>query len=178
MGLDGALVAYGDPGRPKFHWLHWIGENPYLLVMYQVFDLLWLNGHSTENLNYLQRKELLKEALKETEFIKYHDHVLEKGEDFFKLVENMGLEGMMAKKIESTYSEGTRNGEWLKVKSLQTEEVIICGFTEPKGGRRTYGYLFIGRYERNKLICSGHTGTGFSDKKFRELKENREPVRH
>ena len=176
MVLDGELVAYDDQGKPNFQWLQRIGENPDLLVIYQVFDLLWLNGHSTENLNYLQRKELLKEALKETEFIKYHDHVLEKGEDFFKLVENMGLEGMMAKKIESTYSEGTRNGDWLKVKSQQTEEVIICGFTAPKGSRKKFGSLILGRYDRNNLIFCGHTGTGFSDKTLRELHAKMEPL--
>src|SRR5690606_18921099 len=86
MILDGELVAYDDKGKPNFQWLQRIGENPNLIVIYQVFDLLWLNGHSTENMTLLQRKELLKEALVETDVIKYHDHVLEKGEDFYRLV--------------------------------------------------------------------------------------------
>jgi bifunctional non-homologous end joining protein LigD len=91
MVLDGELVAYDNKGKPNFQWLQRMSDQPNLTVVYQVFDLLWLNGHSTENLNYLQRKELLKEALKETESVKYHDHVLEKGEDFFKLIEKMEL---------------------------------------------------------------------------------------
>ena len=109
-------------------------------------------------------RDRLKEALKETEFVKYHDHILEKGEDFFKLIENMELEGMMAKKIDSIYQEGSRNGDWLKVKSQQTEEVIICGFTAPKGSRKKFGSLILGRYDGNELTFCGHTGTGFSDK--------------
>ena len=94
MILDGELVAYDDRGQPNFQWLQRIGENPNLNVIYQVFDLLYLNGHSTEDLSLLQRKELLKDALVETDFVKYHDHVSEKGLEFFAMVEQMGLEGL------------------------------------------------------------------------------------
>src|SRR5690606_35055820 len=147
-----------------------------LTVIFQVFDLLWLNGHSTENLSYLQRKELLKDALIETEYIKYSDHVLERGEDFFRLVENMELEGMIAKKVKSTYQRGARTGDWLKVKSQQTEEVLICGFTEPKGSRKRFGSLILGRYNGDELVFCGHTGTGFSDKLLVELHEKMQPL--
>src|SRR5690606_35248745 len=176
MVIDGELVAYDDKGKPNFQWLQRIGENPNLTVIYQVFDLLWLNGHSTENMNLLQRKELLKEALVETEFIKYHDHVVEKGEDFYRLVESLELEGMIAKKIESTYQAGLRSGDWLKIKSLQTEEVLICGFTAPKGGRKKFGSLILGRYLDGNLVFCGHTGTGFSDKILVELHKKMEPL--
>lgn len=176
MVLDGELVAYDDKGKPNFQWLQRIGENPNLNVIYQVFDLLWLNGHSTENLNYLQRKELLKEALTETDFIKYHDHVLEKGGDFFRMTEKMELEGMIAKKTDSVYREGTRNGDWLKIKSQQTEEVLICGFTAPKGARKKFGSLILGRYNGEDLIFCGHTGTGFSDKGLVALYAKMEPL--
>jgi len=84
MILDGEIVAYDDKGKPNFQWLQRIGDNPDLALTFQVFDLLWLNGHSTENLSYLQRKELLKDALIENEIIKYSDHILEKGKDFFQ----------------------------------------------------------------------------------------------
>ncbi|MBF8456203.1 DNA ligase D [Kaistella sp. G5-32] len=176
MVLDGELVAYDNKGKPNFQWLQRMNDHPNLTVVYQVFDLLWLNGHSTEKLSFLQRKELLKEALKETEFVKYHDHILEKGEDFFKLIEKMDLEGMMAKKIDSSYQEGIRNGDWLKVKSQQTEEVLICGFTAPKGSRKKFGSLILGRFEGKELIFCGHTGTGFSDKILKELHEKMEPL--
>lgn len=176
MVIDGELVAYDEKGKPNFQWLQRIGENPNLTVLFQVFDLLWLNGHSTENLSFLQRKELLKEALKENEVVKYHDHVLEKGEAFFRLIESMELEGMMAKKIDSTYHEGSRSGDWLKVKSQQTEEVLICGFTAPKGGRKKFGSLILGRYNGDDIIFCGHTGTGFSDKTLVELYDKMEPL--
>ncbi|OWK73027.1 DNA ligase D [Flavobacteriaceae bacterium JJC] len=176
MVLDGELVAYDDKGKPNFQWLQRIGENPDMNVIFQVFDLLWLNGHSTEDLSYLQRKELLKDALTETEFVKYSDHVLEKGEDFFRMTEKMGLEGMIAKRTDSLYREGTRNGDWLKIKSQQTEEVLICGFTAPKGARKKFGSLILGRYNGKDLIFCGHTGTGFSDKSLVELYGKMEPL--
>jgi len=176
MILDGELVAYDNDGKPNFQWLQRIGENPNLNIIYQVFDLLWLNGHSTENLSLLQRKELLKEALVETEHIKYHDHILEKGEKFFMQIEKLGLEGMIAKKTDSTYSRGTRNGDWLKIKSHQTEEVLICGFTTPKGSRKKFGSLILGRYNGDELIFCGHTGTGFSDKMLVELYDKMKPL--
>jgi len=176
MVLDGELVAYDSSGKPNFQLLQRIGDNPNLTVVYQVFDLLWLNGHSTENLSLLQRKELLKDALQETDIIKYCDHVLENGEEFFELVKKMELEGMIAKKIDSTYAEGTRNGDWLKVKSVQTEEVLICGFTAPKGSRKKFGSLILGRFEGEDLKFSGHTGTGFSDKGLVELYDKMKPL--
>ena len=176
MVLDGELVAYDDKGQPNFQWLQRIGDRPNLTVVYQVFDLLWLNGHSTEDLSLLQRKELLKDALVENEYIRYHDHVLEKGEEFFSLVEKMELEGMIAKKIDSTYHRGTRSGDWLKIKSLQTEEVLICGFTAPKGSRKKFGSLILGRYDGPELIFCGHTGTGFSDKGLVALYNRMEPL--
>ena len=176
MVLDGELVAYDSSGKPNFQLLQRICDNPNLTVVYQVFDLLWLNGHSTENLSLLQRKELLKDALQENDIIKYCDHVLENGEEFFELVKKMELEGMIAKKIDSTYAEGSRNGDWLKVKSVQTEEVLICGFTAPKGSRKKFGSLILGRFEGEDLKFSGHTGTGFSDNGLVELYDKMKPL--
>lgn len=176
MILDGEIVAYDSAGKPNFQWLQNIAEHPKAVLIYQVFDLLWLNGHSTEDLSYLQRKDLLKNALTESDHIKYHDHVLEKGKDFFRLAENMGLEGIIAKKIDSTYNGGVRTSDWVKIKSQQTEEVIICGFTEPKGSRQKFGSLILGRYEGEELIFCGHTGTGFNAAKLKEIHSRLEPL--
>ncbi|MBK1898153.1 DNA ligase D [Chryseobacterium paridis] len=169
MILDGEIVAYDENGKPNFQLLQQIGDNPNLTLVYQVFDLLWLNGHSTEELPLLQRKELLKEALIETDVIKYSDHVLEKGVDFFKQMKKMKLEGMIAKKADSLYIENHRTADWLKIKFTNTEEVIICGFTEPRGSREAFGALILGKYIDGKLIYSGHTGTGFNKESLNQL---------
>lgn len=176
MIVDGEIVAYDDKGKPNFQWLQRIAEkNTDLVLIYQIFDLLWLNGHSTENLSYLQRKELLKEALVENEVIKYHDHILEKGKDFFQAAENMGLEGIIAKKADSEYKENTRSSEWLKIKIHKSDEAVICGFTEPKGSRKQFGSLILGKYLNNELVFCGHTGTGFTDKSLKEIYQKMEP---
>lgn len=162
MILDGEIVAYDENGKPSFQLLQQIGDNPELALTYQVFDLLWLNGHSTEELPLIQRKELLKDALIETDIIKYCDHIPEKGIDFFNQMKKMQLEGMIAKKSDSSYNENSRSSDWLKIKFTNTEEAIICGFTEPRGSREGFGALILGKYIDGKLIYAGHTGTGFN----------------
>ncbi|MEY8761204.1 DNA ligase D [Chryseobacterium tongliaoense] len=176
MVLDGEIVAYDDEGRPSFQLLQQIGDNPNLALVYQVFDLLWLNGHSTEDLPLIQRKELLKEALTETDVIKYCDHMPERGIDFFNQMKKMKLEGMIAKKSDSIYLENHRSSDWLKIKFTNTEETIICGFTEPRGSRKGFGALILGKYIDGKLTYSGHTGTGFNSESLQQLHERLEKM--
>lgn len=171
MILDGEIVAYDENGKPNFQLLQQIGDNPNLALTYQVFDLLWLNGHSTEELPLIQRKELLKEALTETEVIKYCDHIQAKGTEFFNQMQKMKLEGMIAKKADSLYIENHRTSDWLKIKFTNTEEAIICGFTEPRGSREGFGALILGKYSNGKLIYAGHTGTGFNKESIDQLHE-------
>jgi bifunctional non-homologous end joining protein LigD len=169
MILDGEVVAYDEQGKPNFQFLQQIGDNPDAALVYHVFDLLWLNGHSTEELPLIQRKELLKEALIETDRIKYCDHIPEKGIEFFVQMKKMQLEGMIAKRAESLYIENHRTNDWLKIKFSNTEEVIICGFTEPRGSRKSFGALILGKYLNGKLTYCGHTGTGFNNASLKEL---------
>lgn len=171
MILDGEIVAYDEHGKPSFQLLQQIGDNPDLALTYQVFDLLWLNGHSTEELPLLQRKELLKEALVETDVIKYCDHIPEKGIDFFNQMKKMQLEGMIAKKASSLYTENHRTTDWLKIKFTNTEEAIICGFTEPRGSRKSFGALILGKYIDENLVYCGHTGTGFNKESLNQMHE-------
>ncbi len=176
MILDGEVVAYDHEGRPNFQLLQQIGDNPGLALVYQVFDILWLNGHSTEELPLLQRKELLKEALVETDVIKYCDHIPEKGIDFFEQMKKMQLEGMIAKRADSLYVENHRTSDWLKIKFTNTEEAIICGFTEPRGSRKSFGALILGNYIDGRLTYCGHTGTGFNNNSLQELYERLHPL--
>ncbi len=176
MILDGEIVAYDENGKPNFQLLQQIGDNPDLALTYQVFDILWLNGHSTKELPLIQRKELLKEALVETEVIKYCDHIPEKGIDFFSQMRKMKLEGMIAKKANSPYTENHRTNDWLKIKFNNTEEAIICGFTEPRGSREGFGALILGKYVDAKLIYCGHTGTGFNRERIHEILERLEKI--
>lgn len=169
MVLDGEIVAVDAQGLPDFQALMQIDDLPQTPLTYQVFDLLWLNGISTESLSLTERKELLKEALVETSTIRYCDHIPEKGIALFKEIAKMGLEGIMAKRKDSVYRRDSRSEDWLKVRHLQETEAYICGFTEPRGSRKKFGALVLGQYQKGQLIYVGHTGSGFSDAMLEEM---------
>lgn len=169
MVLDGEIVAYDNNDKPDFQTLQHFADNPESTLIYHVFDLLFLNGHSTETLPLVQRKELLKEALIETPHVKFCDHVEEKGKDFYKAVQKADLEGMIAKRKSSLYNEGMRTSEWVKIKNHNIDEAVIAGYTEPRGSRKYFGALILGNYKEGKLHYAGHTGTGFNQKSLREI---------
>lgn len=103
MIIDGELVVFDAEGKPNFQLLQQIGDHGEAEVVYQVFDLLWLNGYSTEELALIERKELLKEALVETGRIKFCDHIEERGKALFEQMKANKLEGIIAKKADSLY---------------------------------------------------------------------------
>lgn len=166
--LDGEIVAFDKNGNPDFQQLQ-NAKNTAANIAYYVFDLLYLNGKSLEKQPLLTRKEKLSELLGDHPIIKYADHVSGSGKDFFHVVQERGLEGMMAKKANSIYQENKRSDDWLKVKHVQTDEAIICGYTEPKGSRKYFGSLLLGMYQEGKLTYIGHAGTGFDAATLKSL---------
>ncbi len=166
--IDGEIVVLDENGIPSFQLLQQYGHSPDVPMVYYVFDLLSLDGKNTEDLPLTDRKELLKKLLPESDVIRYCDHVLARGKDFFKAMQAKGLEGMIAKPVNSTYSEGSRNGGWLKIKHMLTDEAVIAGFTKPRNSRKYFGALILGTYEKGKLVYIGHTGTGFNQKTLKE----------
>lgn len=177
MILDGEIVAYDKKGLPDFQSLQNFSEHDGSTIIYHVFDLLHLNGHSTAALTLLERKELLKEALIESDSLKFCDHVETSGKSFFKAAKSKKLEGVVAKKIDSEYAKGIRSSNWLKIKWKHTEDVIIAGFTKPRGSRSKFGALILGRYDDEKeLQYAGHAGSGFNEKLLKELYGVMEPL--
>src|SRR5690554_5518932 len=83
MILDGEIVAYDSSGKPRFQSLQHYADSTGVTLIYHVFDLLHLSGHSTRELSLLERKELLREALVETANVKYCDHVENSGKQFY-----------------------------------------------------------------------------------------------
>lgn len=176
MIVDGEIVAYNKNDKPDFQTLQHFADNPEATIIYHVFDLLFLNGHSTETLPLYQRKELLKEALIETPHVKFCDHVEAKGKEFYKAIQKADLEGVMAKRKSSLYSEGIRTSEWVKIKNHNIDEAIIAGYTEPRGSRKYFGALILGNYKDGKLHYAGHTGTGFNQKSLKEIHTLLQPL--
>lgn len=177
MILDGEIVVYNEKGMPDFQELQHYDENNGNAIVYHIFDLIYLNGHSTESLSVLQRKELLKEALVESDFVKYCDHITADGIEFFDVIKKNNLEGMIAKKADSEYASGVRSTNWLKIKWHHTDDAVIAGYTKPKGSRSKFGALILGRYSKDgELIYAGHTGTGFDEKLLKEVYDVMQPL--
>jgi bifunctional non-homologous end joining protein LigD len=174
--LDGEIVAFDADGMPSFQLLQQYGQNPSVPLQYYVFDLLAADGKSTEDLPLIERKQMLEKLLPESDVIKYCDHVAENGTAFFKAMQQKGLEGMIAKQGDSTYTEGKRSNTWLKIKHMLTDEAVIAGYTEPAGSRKYFGALVLGSYEKGKLVYIGHTGTGFTEKTLKDIYQKLQPL--
>jgi DNA ligase D-like protein (predicted 3'-phosphoesterase) len=147
-------------------------------VVYVVFDILEKDGETLVDLPLTERKRILKASVKEGKHVLLSDFVETKGKAYYKIALEKGLEGVMAKKKESTYEPGVRSGNWLKIKKLRSCDCIILGYTKGSGARSgTFGALLLGLYSDGQLVYVGKVGTGFSQsmletlsKKFQQLK--------
>ena len=174
--LDGEVVALDERGRGDFERLqermHNSSPSPQLLakspVTLYLFDLLWYDGYDLCEAPLVQRKELLRCILKAGERIRFCDHHAEQGKELFELARQHGLEGIVAKRAESTYTSG-RVGAWLKIKSRSDLDAVVAGWTEPRGAREHFGALIIGLYEGRKLRCVGQVGSGFDAKTLQKI---------
>lgn len=168
--IDGEVVVESG-GKSDFQSLQSFQKTGKGILKYYVFDIMQLDGHDTTKLPLLERKELLRMLLSKNELdnICYSDHIQAKGIASFKKAVKGNLEGIIAKDANSPYRVGKRSGEWLKIKSIQSEEAIIIGFTEPKGARRYFGSLLLGQYDGDTLEYIGNCGSGFNEMALKEL---------
>jgi bifunctional non-homologous end joining protein LigD len=103
-------------------------------------------------------------------------HRNENGIEFFKEACEKGWEGIIAKRANSRYVH-KRSTDWLKFKCIHGQELVIVGYTEPKGGRRGFGALLLGYYDDDELLYAGKVGTGFTDKVLSEMIEQLRGIR-
>jgi len=167
--LDGEVVALDEQGRSHFQLLQnhlKTGQGP---LCYFVFDLLYRDGQDLRGLPLLARKELLRGILPDLPELKFNDHIAETGRDFFELAQQNNLEGIVAKRADSTYQSGRRSRDWLKIKIRHEQEAIICGFTQPRGGRGYFGSLVLGAFQAGQLVHIGFSGGGFDERMLREI---------
>jgi bifunctional non-homologous end joining protein LigD len=174
--LDGEIVALNEEGKSEFQLLQQWQKTGEGELIYYVFDLLWINGYNLMHLPLYERKEILQQLLPEHPMIRYSDHIEQNGKQFFEAAIQQGLEGIMAKTIDSAYTPKIRTRQWLKIKTAQRQEVIICGFTETRGSRSHFGALVLGVYEKNKLIYVGHTGSGFTEQSLKAVYKKLKPL--
>ena len=174
--LDGEIVILDEQGRAQFQFLqNYRGPRKGVLVYY-VFDLLYLDGYDLRTLPLLRRKELLTNIVKNLPNVRVSEHIAEHGTAFFDAVAKQQVEGIVAKLGKSPYVPGQRTKAWLKIKAQQHQQAVIGGFTIERGGRRRLGALLLGVYRGKELVYIGHTGTGFNERTLKEVRERLEPL--
>jgi bifunctional non-homologous end joining protein LigD len=164
--LDGELVAIDDTGRPSFEALQAHRRDAVL----HAFDVLALDGHDVTGLAYEQRRALLAQALEPGSNWIVPAHRIGDGAALLDATGASGLEGIMAKRLGSTYVPGTRSPAWRKVKHRRPVDVVIGGRSAGAGARSsTFGSLLVGRIEEGRLRFVGGVGTGFTQRRLEEL---------
>jgi bifunctional non-homologous end joining protein LigD len=174
--LDGEVVVLDETGRPQFQLLQNFQKAGKGTLVYQVFDLLYLNGHDLQNLPLRRRKELLVSILDELRNVRLSEHIPTQGVAFFKAVSEKGLEGIVAKDAGSRYRQGIRSRSWLKIKTDLRQDAVIAGFTAPKGSRKGFGALLLGVFAGEELLYIGHVGSGFTETTLTDLRAKLEPL--
>ncbi len=173
--LDGEVVALDNAGMPDFQKLQdHSGQGSNLI--YYAFDILFLDGRDLTSLPLIKRKDILKSIIPSAGSIRYSDHVLSDGISFFNAARKKGLEGIVAKRADSRYQPGSRNGDWLKIKNRLTQDCVIAGFTKPRGSRGYLGSLVLGTYEKGVLTYAGHSGGSFGSSTIKNLYEKLLPL--
>ena len=172
--VDGEIVAFDEQGRPSFARLQpRIGANPKAVpqlarsqpVTLFAFDLLYLNGYDLRACSLEDRKRLLASALRPSAVVRYSDHFVGNGPQLLESARQTGLEGVIAKRATSPY-ESKRSSNWVKLKVVNQQDFVICGFT---AGAREFGALVLGYYEGGKLVWAGNVGTGFDQDALKDI---------
>jgi bifunctional non-homologous end joining protein LigD len=191
--LDGEVVALSDQGKPDFgrlqHRMHIGSESAVrrlmnsIPVVYMIFDLLYLDGHSTMALTYEERRRLLTELELAGPHWQTPAHHEGEGAALLEATRKQGLEGIVAKQLGSVYEPGKRSNAWRKVKNVLEQEFVIGGWLPGQGARtERVGSLAVGYYDSlpkagkrgkrdQRLIYAGQVGTGFKEDDLKRLSD-------
>lgn len=179
--VDGELVVLNEKGESNFNQLqNWRSEADGSLIYY-VFDLLWLDGRDLTGLPLSQRRALLQSVVPASvvpaeSTIRFSESFETSGTEFFEKAQKLGLEGIMAKKTDSSYTPGIRTKEWLKIKTSSRQEVVIGGYTRNEGTSKLFSSLLVGVFERGRLQYTGKIGTGFTEEMQKEMMKQFKPL--
>jgi bifunctional non-homologous end joining protein LigD len=169
--VDGEIVVLDEKGRSEFELMQQrmnvARPTPDLIarypVTYYLFDVLYCDGYDLRGVQLLQRKNFLRRILDASRHFRFSDHQIEHGKELFELARHQNLEGIIGKRIDSFYSGG-RSQSWVKIKATKTLDVVIGGWTAPRGTRSHLGSLLLGLYEGKALRFIGHAGSGMDEK--------------
>jgi bifunctional non-homologous end joining protein LigD len=166
---DGEIVAF-ENGITSFSRLQRRGRERVPVFLY-LFDLPRLAGEDLSRLPLRERKARLRRALEFGGPVRFNPHRNgEHGEQLYREACEKGLEGVVAKRADSPYLSGGRSHDWLKLKCHAEQELVIGGYSAPKGSREEFGALLVGYYDGDgTLRYAGKVGTGFDHHTLRTL---------
>ncbi|WP_423982431.1 non-homologous end-joining DNA ligase [Ilumatobacter sp.] len=167
--LDGEMLVIGEDGRPSFDLVQRRDPSVHAAV-FHVFDVLSIDGTDTVDLAYLDRRRLLEQVLEAGDHWAIPPHHVGGGADLLAATAAQQLEGLIAKRVDSTYRVGTRTKDWLKIKNRNRVDVVIGGFSTGAGNRSgTFGSLLVGVHNDTRLRFAGGVGTGFTQATLERL---------
>ena len=178
--LDGEVVALDHEGRPSFGLLQQrmnVAEGAALRrvvrevpVVYMIFDLLYLDGHQTVGLPYTERRRLLEGLSLSGPSWQTPSYHVGDGAALLDATRARGLEGLVAKRLDSVYRPGRRTASWVKVKNVNRQELVVGGWLRGQGNRAgRLGALLVGYYQGGELRYAGRVGSGFTDQELDRL---------
>jgi bifunctional non-homologous end joining protein LigD len=176
--LDGELCAVSEAGLTSFSAMQAATDarsTDGLVLM--LFDLLFVNGDDLMGEPLRVRKERLERSLGNAPpGLQYSQHHLVSGKSFHRHACDLGVEGMVSKRLDCPYKPGDR-GIWRKVKCLNREEFVVVGWTDPEGSRPHLGALLLAYYAPDgRLVYAGRAGTGMNTEQLRRLREGLAPL--
>lgn len=188
--LDGEIIALNANGRPSFSLLQKrfrknIENLSFNLkqvpIVYILFDILQLNGRPLVDLTYVKRRDILDSLQLQTSYCQIPRYQTGDGKTILQATQKLGLEGIVAKRLDSQYHAGKRTGDWLKIKNIHRQELVVGGWLPGKGTRKgLIGSILVGYYTVSekgtvnhgpcqKLVYAGRVGTGFTTQILRQL---------
>ena len=173
--LDGEVCALDEQGRPSFSAMQ--QAKPGTPIVYEVFDLLEIEGEPLVDLSLRERRERLESLLDRRNRTVRLSEQFEDGRALYEAAQEQQLEGIVAKRLDCPYREGKRTREWLKIKTHGRQEFVIAGYTKGQGRRSgRFGSLVLGVWRGDELSYAGNVGTGFTDKDIDELLRKLRPL--
>jgi bifunctional non-homologous end joining protein LigD len=156
---------------------------------YYLFDILYRDGQDLRNKDYINRREILNEVISQSnnkKRVRVSDYIKQQGVAVFENIKKLNLEGIIAKRKNSKYIQGTRSKDWLKIKNSKTQDCVVIGYTSGEGSREKYfGSLILAVYEQGRLRFAGHTGSGFNTNqlvrvytRIKDMQIDKPPIDH
>ncbi len=173
--LDGEIFVLNN-GKPDFFEVQRrsLMSNPFriemaakkLPVCFTAFDIVYLEDRPITDLSLMARKELLYKTINENGLLAISRHIERDGVAFFELAKAQNLEGIVAKRKDSKYYFGKRTKDWVKMKALNDEDFIVCGFFQKS---EHILCVILGAYDNGTIVYQSHVAMGVSREDFKKI---------